>query len=222
MALTLSLVFAAACAKSSDESDGEYRLIVRWNGKPIACGPDRGATFPLAHLQQRDGWYGKQLRATGQSALCSEAAPPEKVFRFTWLPSFHPTVMVRVEQRGATHILHAVTLSGVADSSPRPARDTTISLTQREWGEWLRLVAAARFWQASTAQSESAIGPDGKIHELAIRDGARWLLEARSGAQYHAVDRWALHDKQLLPYRRACEWLLRRSGLVDSAVVAAY
>jgi hypothetical protein len=53
-------------------------------------------------------------------------------------------------------------------------------------------------------------------------DGAQWLLEARRGSEYHAVDRWSPHADPYIPFRKACEWLLKRSGLVDSTLVAEY
>src|SRR5919198_5935785 len=94
------------------DSGPEYRPIVHWGARPIECNSNSSSTFPLAYLQERDDWYGKQLRATGQGSLCRESRKVEQVYRLTWIPSFHPTVMVRIEKRGGAQLLHAVRLSG--------------------------------------------------------------------------------------------------------------
>ena len=222
LSFALTTVLVPRAAGQDSASVDTYRFIVHWTGVPIEC--DSGShTFPLRYLQERDHWYGAQLRATGQRSLCAESEHSEVVFRLTWIPTFDPTVMVRLDKRGANYTLHAATLSGAGGYEPGELRrDTTLALSEHDWPAWLSLVGSARFWEATTSQTDSAIGPDGKPVVLVGRDGARWLLEARRGTQYHAVDRWSPHAKEFMPFRRACEWLLHRSGLVDSALVAEY
>jgi hypothetical protein len=221
--LCTSLVSAATGQNTSSSSQSRYTPVVHWNGTPVECDSRANATFPLAYLQGRDNWYGKQLRATGQRSLCHDLKEADEVYRLTWIPSFHHTIMVRVEKRGATHTLRAVRLSGAGGYEPgRSQVDTTILLSQADWDAWIHLATSARFWEASTTESDSVIGPDGKVQIMVGADGAQWLLEARRGTQYHAVDRWSPHAEPYMAFRHACEWLLKRSGLADSAVVAEY
>lgn len=218
-----TLALAGSAAAQSQSPADSLRYIVHWDGVPIHCDTNDTATFPLVYLRHRNGWYGSQLRATGQGPLCRGSDPSTSVFRLTWIPSFHPTVMVRIEQRGTTYSLYAVRLTGAGGYDPgSKARDTTVSIASSDWEEWTRLLSAARFWEASTDESDSAVTPHGKVVVMVGADGAQWLLEGRRGDQYHAVDRWSPHAEPNLPFRKACEWLLKRSGLVDSAVVADY
>lgn len=218
-----TMVSAGSAAAQSPPPADSFRYIVHWDGVPIRCDTSDTATFPLPYLRHRDGWYGAQLRATGQGPLCAGSATLTSVFRLTWIPSFYPTVMIRIEQHGATYSLYAVRLTGAGGYAPgSKGRDTTVTLASSDWEEWLRLLSAARFWEASTGESDSVVSPHGKAFAIMGADGAQWLLEGRRGNQYHAVDRWSPHAEPNLPFRKACEWLLKRSGMVDSVVVADY
>jgi len=221
--LSVYTVLALPALGQDSAAVSRYQYIVTWDGAPTECDENAVTTFPIPYLQERDEWYGGKLRATGQGPLCAEVNPPETVFRLTWIPAFDPTAMVRIEKRDATYSLHAVRLPGARGSNAASARrDTTIRLTEADWETWLDLVMAARFWEATTDESHFVIDAEGDSVLLMGRDGAQWLLEAKRGSQYHAVDRWSPHAEPYIPFRKACEWLLNRSGLVDSALVAQY
>jgi len=50
--------------------------------------------------------------------------------------------------------------------------------------------------------------PDGFLKLGEERNTTQWIVGRRT--------------QEFMPFRRACEWLLHRSGLVDSALVAEY
>lgn len=203
---------------------GEYRYLVHWDATPIPCPANSTALFPITSLQERDRWYGSQLGATGAQSLCSDTTSAEEVYRLAWIPTFHHTVVVRIERRGQSYALSAVELSGAGGYEPGvPQRRTAITLRESEWAAWLRMVVQSRFWQAQTVAHDSVFDSTGAYSEWIGLDGAQWVLEARRGNDYHAVDRWSpMADGPYAAYRRACTWLLLRSSLVADSIVAGY
>ncbi|MEJ2239777.1 MAG: hypothetical protein P8X82_15900 [Gemmatimonadales bacterium] len=203
---------------------GDLRYVVHWNGAPIACPTSVKQTFPIPYLQERDPWYGEQLRAAGEGSLCDDQDPPEEVYRLSWIPSFDPTVIVRLERLSSGVHLSAVRLSGAGGYEPGvPVARARLDLAESEWRHWLHLVSSARFWTAPTAESHKVLDKDGnEVYGMGL-DGAQWLLEARRGADYHAVDRWSpMRNGPYAAFRAASEWLLNRSGLVGDSLVVSY
>lgn len=203
---------------------GEYRYLVHWDATPIPCPTSSTALFPIKSLQDREGWYGSQVGATGAQSLCSDTTGAEEVYRLAWIPSFHHTVVVRIERHGESYALSAVELSGAGGYDPGvPQRRIAMTLRQSEWDAWLRMVAQSRFWQAQTVDQDSIFDSTGAYSPWIGLDGAQWLLEARRGNDYHAVDRWSpLVEGPYTGYRRACTWLLLRTGMVSDRLVAGY
>jgi len=97
---------------------GNYRYLVHWDAKPRPCPTESLKTFPIDSLQARDGWYGGQLRAAGEGPLCSDASPARELYRLAWIPSFHHTVIVRIERRGGEYSLTTVQCRELAGTSP--------------------------------------------------------------------------------------------------------
>lgn len=203
---------------------GNYRHLVHWDATPVRCPTNSTVMFPIKSLQAMDGWYGAQLRAGGAKTLCSDAAVAQEVYRLAWIPSFHHTVIVRVERREGSYSLSAIELSGAGGYEPgTPQRHVAATLSQTEWNTWLNLVAQARFWHAQTVAADTVFDSTGAHVEFMGLDGARWLLEARRADTYHAVDRWSpMADGPYGAFRTACSWLLHRSGLVPDTLVAEY
>jgi len=183
----------------------------------VAHSCDRvGARFLAGtSLADREGWYGSQLRAAGEHPLCQSPEQAQVVYRLTWIPSFHPSVIVCIERTSVGYQLRAKTLSGAGGYDPgHLARDTVSSLAGTDLATLARLLAAARFWQLPTTPL-----PDGMIG----LDGAQWMLEGLSDGRYHVVDRWSPNsDGPDAAFRQLAEWLLARSGLVDASIVREY
>ncbi len=179
------------------------------------CGKIDAPFFSGTLLSSREGWYGGQLRAMGESQLCESRDHVGTVFRLTWIPSFHPSVTVRIVAAPDGYRLIAKILNGAGGYQPGSvAHDTTITLSDGDVSLLSRLLAEARFWELPTVAA-----PDGTIGF----DGAQWILEGLSVGRYHVVDRWTPQPTGPDgPFRHLAEWLLARSGLVPSSLVKEY
>jgi hypothetical protein len=111
-----------------------------------------------------------------------------------WLPSFDPTIIVRVERRGEVYLLVASRVTGIG----RHHIDQEVHrpLDAREWVTFERYVEEAGFWQMPSESGYIGL------------DGSQWFLEGADESQYHHVDRWE-NDPA---YLRAGLFLLRLSG----------
>jgi hypothetical protein len=169
----------------------------------------------MTALTDREGWYGEHLRALGERPFCDSADVPAEVYRLTWLPSFDPTVVVRIERTLNKYVLTARTESGAGGYEPgHLARDTSYTMGEAERLEFVSLLTAAGFWALPTEPP-----PDGMVGV----DGAQWVLEGFARGRYHVVDRWS--PRTTGPdgrYRQLAEWMLQCSGLVASGLVREY
>lgn len=165
--------------------------------QPIEAGPpgETSGYFPPALFQQKvdcglswrtrphyvldefeDAWYSKHLEAAGERPLLFATGSPEAL-RFTWLRSFHPPVIVRVEwaSTGAA-TLTATMLSGAGGYEPGGVSSTTSrTLTQDEVERLLVLRRAAL--------------REPPVDCTMMLDGARWIVEAAGPDGYHYVNR---------------------------------
>lgn len=156
------------------------------------------------------GDYTQALRVLGERPLCTGPGAPGEIYRLTWMPTFEPPVVVRVERLPDGYRLHGKLGSRAAGYETGPVRrDTVVTLGEADAREFARRLGASRFWMLPTLDPKAPIGTD----------GARWVLEGLVGARYHAVDRWT---PPIGPYRALAEWLLYQSGLIAHGVVAEY
>lgn len=146
-----------------------------------------------------DEWYGKHLRAMGESSLLNVDNPDTETYRFLWLRSFHQPISVRVERRGYSFHLEAVELSGTGGYEPGKILQTDdVVIHSDQWCRLMTLLDKAKFWEQSTS-SDSSLG----------RDGAQWVLEGVNDERYHIIHRWSPTDDS---FREACIYLLLLSG----------
>jgi hypothetical protein len=105
-------------------------------------------------------------------------------YRFTWLRSFDPRVIVRlqVEPDNSGVLLYKIQpVEGrrtTVESNPPSKLGATSSIEERQWEEYQELLVAEGFW-----------GMEEEGHSRGI-DGALWVLEAAKWGQYRAVQRW--------------------------------
>lgn len=157
-----------------------------------------GSARPIA---RNGNWLGQELAATAEISLYHLARTGEAdIVRFLWMPSFHPTVRVRIE--------------GLASATPRLIATQGSQRGGRGWSG-----IAARIDRLLTHNEVQAIRPlldpatlfpaDGRNEGSHDLDGAEWLIERVSGRCYivateHGPDRGAL--------RSAGEAMLRLTG----------
>lgn len=112
-----------------------------------------------------------------------------EVYRLTVRPTFLKPVSIRIETRGARHVVVAKRLSGAGGYNPgRLQRETRRTLKREEWGQLLALLEAASFW--TLPYDDPLAKPDAQGNERICLDGSRWTVEGVRRGQYHAVNRY--------------------------------
>jgi hypothetical protein len=157
----------------------------------------------LPHFDEdafRREWYTKHLRAMAEPSLsCGES--PSESYRFLWLRTFGRPIAVRIET-GRSNTLTAVELDGAGGYQPGEiSRRVQRQLSADEWKTLSDALKATDFWNMPGRGGDQGL------------DGEEWIMEGRSGHNYHVVDRW-------LPaagsYRELCLMLVKLSGLMPS------
>jgi hypothetical protein len=171
-------------------------LLLLASGTASAAAADRGQCpasssdeyyFPAATFADESGrddafvrgWFSEQLRAMAEPSLSCGA--PGRVYRFTWLRSFHHPVVVRVTDFGNRGRLDAVELDGAGGYEPgSPLRRKSYVLGAKTMLK-LRMAMAPAWDKPSTEPSNG-------------RDGAEWIIEVADAGRHHALVRWSPKD----------------------------
>lgn len=126
----------------------------------------------------RLGWYSKHLIALKEPVLNDPSST--KVFRFTWLRSFHNPVAVRLENKKDHITLYWKVCDGKGGyDSGKLVTDMKKKLSLKEWTQFQQKIDSIDFWNIPTSD-KSRFGAD----------GAQWILEGKESGKYHVVDRW--------------------------------
>lgn len=177
----------------------------------VTCESVAEQFFGTPELREKENWYGTHLQAAGETNLCGHATDFTQVYRFTWLRSFHPPVVVRIGRRESTFQLVAKKLDGRGGYKPgQLVVDRSIQIDAGEWYHFQDLLREAAFW-TSVADRETDV--------VVGFDGARWILEGVRDGRYWALDRWSPSET---PYRRVGVYLLRLAGLLPSDEGSVY
>jgi hypothetical protein len=157
-----------------------------------------------------NNWYSRYLRAAHEPRLRATRAPTQEVIRFTWIPSFHPGITVRVEERVGSYHLEAKRFD-VAHRSKPPAILQTVrrDISPSEWAAILHHLDSARFWSMPSAEPQNCPEPGDTL--CGHFDGSQWIIERADVTRYHYVDRWSVYDYP--DYLATCFCLLALSGL---------
>lgn len=177
------------------------------------CSEAGAALFPVPALRQRDGWYGRQLRAAAEGQLCTLGRGSTETYRFTWIPSFSPTVAVRATFTDSAVVLVGKRLNGAGGYDPgRLVVDRTVRVTLQEAERIRALVDSVGLWRKTP--------PVDTRHGL---DGAQWIVEGVRGDAYHAIDWWSPEeDGPGRHVRRLGIYLLELAGLLPPDQRAVY
>lgn len=130
-------------------------------------------------------WFASELRGFAEPSLYLASRETigsrPRTIRFTWLPSFHDPVVVRIDTDGAgASFLTAKLRPGGAGFFGEKPRRLERRLTQEETQTIEELVTRSELF-GQTAK-DCRIGPD----------GAQWIIEATDGPRGYAfVARWS-------------------------------
>jgi hypothetical protein len=168
--------------------------------------------FLTPMLKGREHWYGPHLAAAGETNLCATKDESVEVYRFTWLRSFHPPVVVRAERTDMAIRLYAKQLSGAGGYDPGSLQDTReTALDPTQWQELIELVDGTGFWLESTPETDSR--PPGL-------DGAQWIFEGVRRGMYRAIDRWSPDEHS--PIRQLGVLLLKQAEMLPADADVVY
>jgi hypothetical protein len=122
----------------------------------------------------------------------------DEAYGLTWIPSFHPPVMVRVWRVGDRFFMRAKQL-GSRDWRNGRVKDTNArALTAFEWRDFVNLLNRNSFWNLPST-----------IDEVLPNDGAAWLVDGLRAKEYHWVRRRVPNEQ----FAEISKHLIRLSGL---------
>jgi hypothetical protein len=125
-------------------------------------------------------WYSRVLSAAREPTLSCAAFAPQR-YRFLRIPTWAPPSYVRVELSARSAEVWRGVLSGSGGYDPgEPQRTSQRKLSESERRQLSGAITHSALWQIPT---------DDSAHDGF--DGTQWILEARAGASYHVVHRWA-------------------------------
>ena len=148
-----------------------------------------------------NSWYTKQLNALEELSLYKQKIEEEKkIFRFTWLRTFHNPISIRLEiLQNGSGVLYSKMTDGAGGYEPGKIRENTIAkINKKEVEAFLELINMYDFWNIPT--QEKILGCD----------GAMWIIEGVWDPKYHLVERWSPKKGSI---RAIGLFLLRLSGL---------
>jgi hypothetical protein len=123
----------------------------------------------------------------------------DEAYSLTWIPSFHPPVLVRLWRSGNKSFMLAKELDSKGWSKFGNLKETNARpLTAFEWRDLTDLLNRSSFWQLPST-----------INENLPEDGAVWLVDGLKSKQYQWVRRRVPNEQ----YAEICKHLIRLSGL---------
>jgi hypothetical protein len=123
--------------------------------------------------------FSRYLHAMREPSLSCEPHPGE-VYRVLMLPSWGPPTVVRINLFGNRAVATTAQLEPKGLAVGTLDHWMSRSLTGKDVVAARRALDSAQFWKAPTADCQ-----------LIGYDGVQYLVEGRSGANYHAINRWS-------------------------------
>jgi hypothetical protein len=143
-------------------------------------------------------WYSKHLKALQEPILYNQSNG-ERVFRFTWLRSFHNPIAIRIEKNDEKVMLYWKLTDGEGGYEPgKLLIDKSKELSIVEWNKFNTQLEKLNYWNLKT-KDEEALGVD----------GAQWILEGIKKDTYQVVDRWTSESD----FKECCLYLLSLTDL---------
>lgn len=195
-AITAGIAFALGVASAAIWIKSSRNIVAP--APSGACVPRYDEKVIATSLRENDD--PEFFRAFQELPLYALPDCVDEAYSLSWIPSFHPPVLVRVWRSGDQAFLVAKSL----DSKGWSGRFGTVEeshirpLTSFEWREFTDLLKRHSYWELSSTTTE-----------LLPQDGAVWFIDGLRSKQYHWVDR-RTPDKA---YAEICKHLIRLSGL---------
>ncbi len=164
----------------------------------LLCGISFGQQYFPEHAFDKDDklnqnaseWYSARLKAFQEPSLwkLSKTHEAGEVYRFLWMRSFHPTLVVRLTvQADGSGILIAKTGTPLVPDQPETvATQQSTVLSKNAVAVFMAQVDRDDYWKLPTREP---VAPN-TYHA----DGAEWVVEAIRNGNYKIVDRWSPKD----------------------------
>jgi hypothetical protein len=124
-------------------------------------------------------WYSGQLKALEEPALSDSI--PAKIYRFTWLRTFHNPIVIGIENINDSITLYWKVCDGMGGYEPgKIIENKKKRLSLQDWTDFTDKIDSIDFWNLPS-----------KEDKLGGVDGAQWILEGKDFRKYHFVDRWS-------------------------------
>lgn len=151
-------------------------------GKPqLDCGLPKGPIALIGEVEKE--WFPRQWMAAREPSfhlLAEQPTPPEFALRFSYIPSFAPSVFIRVQKDGDEFWLIAKEMSGSGGYEPgKIARSKKIRLSLEEVKELQRIMAVDRLFDEAVDTCQMGF------------DGDEWIFERVDHQGYRMVKRWS-------------------------------
>jgi len=142
----------------------------------------------------RQEWYADALARLGEPSFMLLARQPGEGYRFLWLRTWHPAMVVRVHRVGQLAVAEVRRLDG---RSPPAALGRLVATRRRtvsaaELAHLEQTLEAARFWsQPSHDPLDGTVFPS-------VEEGSRWVFEGYDDGRLQVVDRFSPDDPALV------------------------
>lgn len=147
----------------------------------VDCGYPNGPIALIGEVEK--DWYPRQWKAAREPSfylLSEHEKPPEFALRFSYIPSFTPSVFVRIHKEGDEYWLIAKEMDGAGGYDPGSIdRSKRVRLSSEQVAELQRLL-----------DEESLFDEPPDTCQLGF-DGSEWLFEMIDPNGYRMIKRWS-------------------------------
>lgn len=153
--------------------------------------------FPEEKIHKfANSWFSGVLRKAKEESLMRERT--HETFRFTWLRSFHPDVVIRIQDTDKEKEIVTKIAAPREEKASTPFTEKKRVLSKEEWVRLKALVKGTGFMEMPNKSPRRGA------------DGAMWILEAAGKSPYKFVFHWSPTDDD--PLKKLCLYILSLSG----------
>lgn len=197
--------FVTGCGSSNDPAPAIDRVCAMLPGENVAIKPSEegrsyfpgsfGTPTQVCNFKGypecfatistvESDWYPRHWDAADEPSLYERsrfpAAAEASALRFTWLPTFHHPVIVRIERTGHEARLVAKQLSGEGGYEPGVIeREVTRPLSATEVEKLDVILSTTKVLEQRPTECDSGL------------DGSQWIVEGVNRDSYLFVNRWS-------------------------------
>lgn len=151
-------------------------------GKPqVDCG-DPAGPIPVIGEVEHD-WYPRQWKAAREPSfyrLSTDGVTPDFAFRFSYIPTFTPSIYVRIHKVDNGYSLIAKKMSGAGGYEPGEiSQSKEVRLSPDQASELERRLADGKFFDQAPATCDIGF------------DGSEWIFETVDKNGYKFLKRWS-------------------------------